>query len=70
MSQCDMIREHLEAGGRLTVAKALAEFGIYALSQRVGELKRDGHPIKSEMIDLPSGKRVAEYSWDDRVAYG
>lgn len=52
----------LRAGVRLTVAKAMAEHGVYALSQRVGELKLLGWPVRSQIIALPSGKRVAEYS--------
>lgn len=50
----------MQAGKRLTVAKALTEHGVYALSQRIGELKRMGWPIKSRMIDVGRA-RVAEY---------
>lgn len=57
----------LKRGERLTVAVALSRYGIYALSQRCGELKRQGWPIRSETISLPSGKRVAEYSMADAV---
>lgn len=46
---------------RLTVAHALTEYNIYALSQRAGELKRLGWPILSELIETPSGKHVACY---------
>lgn len=51
----------LQAGGRLTVAKALAELGVYALSQRVGELKRQGWPIQSRTVETGGGARVSEY---------
>lgn len=51
----------LRAGVRLTVARALAEHGVYALSQRVGELKLLGWPVRSQIIALPSGKHCAEY---------
>lgn len=47
-TQKEMILNALEAGDRLTVLDALKRFGIFALSQRVTDLKRDGHPIKSE----------------------
>lgn len=61
MTQSEMIYEHLSKGGTLTVAEALSWFGCYALSQRIGELKRDGVPVESEMVKLANGKRVARY---------
>ena len=45
----------------MTVAEALSQYGIYALSQRVGELKREGFEIIAETVELPSGKHVASY---------
>jgi hypothetical protein len=51
-------------GERLTVAVALERYGIYALSQRCGELRRQGWPVVSEMVALESGKRVAQYRMD------
>ena len=70
MTQCELIQNYLENGGTLTVAEALSRFGCYALSQRAGELKRRGVPIVSEMIRLPSGKYVAQYSIEERIPYG
>jgi hypothetical protein len=64
MSQAEAILQHLKAGGTLTVSEALIGFGCYALSQRIGDLKRDGHPIKAERVDVGNGKRVARYSYD------
>lgn len=51
----------LERGERLTVAVALEKYGVYALSQRVGELKRMGWPIESKLIKTPSEKHISEY---------
>lgn len=51
----------LQSGERLTVAKALSKFGIYALSQRCGELRKYGWPVKSRTIETESGARVSEY---------
>lgn len=51
----------LQAGERLTVAKALTEYGCYALSQRMGELKKMGWPIRSRTIETQGGARVSEY---------
>ena len=53
-----------QRGERLTVASAISRYGVYALSQRVGELKRDGHGIKGEMKTMCNGKRVKVY-WMD-----
>ena len=54
--------ESFRRGDRHTVLSAIEQLGIYALSQRTGELKALGWPIKSKMIKTPSGKHVAEYS--------
>lgn len=51
----------MKQGKRLTVARALTEHGVYALSQRVGELKRMGWPILSRTIETAGGARVSEY---------
>ena len=63
MTQCDILLEALRSGERLTVALALQKYGVYALSQRMGELKRMGHPVSSRTVKLPSGKYVSEYYW-------
>lgn len=62
-TQNELIIEHLRSGKTLTVFQAMFDpFRCMALSQRCGELKRQGFPIKSEMVALPNGKRVAQYS--------
>jgi hypothetical protein len=60
-SQSEMILDYLKSGARLTVLEALQRFNCYALSQRIGEMKRSGYPIESRMIEVESGKHVAEY---------
>ena len=56
---------YLQRGGKLTVAKAFAELGVYALSQRVGELKRDyGWPVKARALKVGPKTYVAEYFLD------
>ncbi len=52
---------YLQAGGRLTVKKALLELGVYALSQRVGELKKAGWPIQSRELQVGPRTKVSEY---------
>ena len=61
MSQHDDILSYLQRGGRLTVLSALDMFGCYALSQRVGEIRRQGHRIESRTITTKNGKHVSEY---------
>jgi len=51
----------MKKGVRLTVAKALTEYVVYALSQRCGELRRMGWPIMSRLVEVESGARVALY---------
>ena len=63
MSQADVLLRALKRGEQLTVAEALNRYGVYALSQRMGELKRQGYPIGSSMIKVASGKRVCCYFW-------
>jgi hypothetical protein len=62
MTQCEQLLEAMKRGEQLTVAEAMARYGVYALSQRCGELIRQGHPVNVEMITVKSGKRVAKYS--------
>ena len=70
MTQCETLLAAFERNERLTVATALHRYGIYALSQRCGELRRAGHAIESRMIEV-GGKRIAEYSMElERIAYG
>jgi hypothetical protein len=65
MSQKEELLKALQRGEELTTLDALTRYGVMALSQRMTELQRAGYPVKSEMIDLPSGKRVAQYSWGE-----
>jgi hypothetical protein len=67
MSQRDELLKALQRGECLTTLDAFRRYGVMALSQRMTELQRAGYPVKSEMIDLPTGKRVARYSWSGQV---
>ena len=60
--QLDTLLEAFERGERLTVCTALNDYGIYALSQRVGELRRQGYPIHGRTITTANGKHVSEYA--------
>ena len=60
-SQRGSILIYLQAGNAITDIEALRLFQCRRLAARILELKRMGHHIKSRMITLMSGKRVAEY---------
>jgi hypothetical protein len=60
-SQKVQIINYLMTKGPLTVLDAMRYIKCYALSQRIGYLKKDGFPIKKEMIQVDSGKRIAKY---------
>lgn len=51
----------LQRGEILTVSVALREYGVYALSQRMGDLRRSGWPVESAMVEVKPGTRVAQY---------
>ena len=69
MTQLEQLVAAFDAGERLTVAVALDKYGIYALSQRCGELWRGGYPVQSRIIKTPTGKHVSEY-FKGGIAYG
>lgn len=56
-----LILEYLQEGGRLTFFQAVDLFRCRALAQRIGELRAQGHPIKSKMVETTNGAKIAEY---------
>lgn len=69
MTQLELLAEALDRGERLTMLTAINQYGIGALSQRIGDLKRSGYPVDSRTITTPTGKHVSEY-FRGGVAYG
>ena len=70
MTQLEQLAEALDRGERLTVADALAKYGVYALSQRMGELARKwGYPVESRTVETATGKHVSEY-FKGGIAHG
>lgn len=65
-SQAEKILAHLARGNTLTIMEAIRRWDCTTLSQRCTELKRRGHPIRSTMVTLRSGKRVAQYTLKGR----
>ena len=59
-TQRKQILQWLTKGKSLTVLVAIEQFGCYALSQRIGELVRDGYHITRDRAEI-NGKRVGMY---------
>lgn len=57
-----LILQHLQSGKSITPLEALQLFNCLSLHQRVAELRQEGYRIRTTMITVPSGKRVASYS--------
>lgn len=55
------ILEYMQAGNTLTPLEALYLFGCFRLGARVFELRKK-YAIKTEMVIISPGKRVARYS--------
>jgi hypothetical protein len=60
-TQKKKILAHLEKGKTITSLTAFKKFGCTRLAARVLDLRRDGHPVKSERISV-NGKHVSKYS--------
>ena len=67
MSQNSMILEYMRDHGSITSMEALngevkqVRIQCFRLAARIGELRREGHPIATEMVRRPNGKRIARY---------
>ncbi len=63
MNQCELLMDAFDKGEVLTVLTALQRYGIYALSQRAGELiSKHGYPVTIRSVKTPTGKWISEYS--------
>ena len=60
-SQTAQILAYLKEGNKLTPIEALKLCGCFRLSARIANLRDKGYNIKSELVTLENGKRVAEY---------
>ena len=60
-SQTAIIKGWLLNGYSLTTLEALTMFRCFRLAARVADLRDEGMPILTEMVDI-NGKRVARYS--------
>lgn len=51
----------LRRGEKLTMIESIDRYGISALSQRCGDLRRLGWPIKSKLIPNANGGKHSQY---------
>lgn len=56
-----LLLAHLMTGATITPLEALQRFNCLSCSQRLGDLRREGIPVKSRIITTPTGKRIKEY---------
>lgn len=61
MTQLDILKRAFNRGERLTVLSALSRYGVYALSQRCGDLISAGYPIEKSWRTTTPGKRIRQY---------
>ena len=50
MTQSQRILRHLEDYGSITQMDAIRDYGIMRLASRVNDLRREGHPIITEVV--------------------
>lgn len=61
-SQCYTLLMAFKRGERLTTLPAALKYGVMALSQRCGELRRKyGWPVMSRTVRTENGADVSEY---------
>ena len=65
-TQCQRILDYMCEHGGVTQFEALNSLGVMRLASRISELRRNGHPITSEMVKVENryGEtcRVKRYS--------
>lgn len=61
MNQLQLLRQAFDRGDMLTVWSALHLHGVYALSQRAGDLIKQGYPLAKGWLTTNDGKRVRTY---------
>jgi len=60
-SQTAQILSILKSGRRITMLDALSEVHCARLAARIADLRNEGYDIRTEMIEVESGKRVGQY---------
>ena len=60
MTQNEVILNHLRTGKSITPKEAMDEYGIFRLASRISGLKKAGHQIDSEMVEVPTRNGTAK----------
>lgn len=61
MSQLNQIRARLDKGHAITPIDALAMFGTFRLAARIKDLRDQGYPVNTQIIEF-NGKKFAQYT--------
>ena len=65
-TQTQAILEYLDEYGSITPLEAIRDLGVYRLSARISDIKKDGIPIKTDMVTVPNRRgtksNIARYS--------
>ena len=71
-TQCERLLSYLLRNEQINPLQAWVELGIYRLGARIFDLRQDGHPITSALVDVVNqfgeSARVAEYRLPKRLA--
>lgn len=62
-TQAEMILADLRKGVKLTPMDALREYRCFRLAARILDLRRDGHPIKTERVTDPDTNKTYARYW-------
>ena len=60
-TQTKKIKADLDSGKTITAIDALLNYNCFRLSARIRDLKDLGYPVDKTMIQIESGKYVAQY---------
>ena len=60
-SQVRRIKAHLDRGLTITPMEALQSYGCFRLAARIKDLRDDGFPVKTVIVETDTGKRFAKY---------
>lgn len=70
MNQTERILRHLQTFGTITSLEAIQDYGILRLASRISDLRKEGLPIRREMVSgrnrYGEATSFARYSLESR----
>lgn len=70
MNQTERILRHLQTFGAITSLEAIQDYGILRLASRISDLRKEGLPIRREMVSgrnrYGEATSFARYSLESR----